>query len=101
MFGCAMNFDLNSELRRELGYRLIDVVDEFFGSLPNRAVQLAPERHLYAPRLTRLPEKGHDLHEVFTEVCHELIDRGVHIPSAHYLGMMNPTPTYMAFLAEP
>jgi glutamate/tyrosine decarboxylase-like PLP-dependent enzyme len=28
------------------------------------------------------------------------MEKGFHIPSAHYLGMMNPTPTYMAFLAE-
>jgi glutamate/tyrosine decarboxylase-like PLP-dependent enzyme len=95
-----LNFDLNSPLRRELGYRLIDVVDEFFGSLPVRTVQVAAERRFYPPRLTRLPETGHDPNEVFREACHELIDRGFHVPSAHYLGMMNPTPTYMAFLAE-
>jgi aromatic-L-amino-acid decarboxylase len=95
-----MNFDLNSQLRRELGYRLIDVVDEFFDFLPDRAVQVAAERRFYPPRLNPLPEAGQDPNEVFDEMCRELIDGGFHIPSAHYLGMMNPTPTYMAFLAE-
>ena len=95
-----MNFDLNPELRRELGYRLIDVVDEFFGSLPDRAVQVAAEERRYPPHRSHLPETGQDPAEIFNEVSRELIDHGFHIPSAHYLGMMNPTPTYMAFLAE-
>jgi aromatic-L-amino-acid/L-tryptophan decarboxylase len=96
----VMNFDLNSELRRDLGYRLIDVVDTYFGSLPERPVQVAAEKRHYPPRLSPLPETGEDAAKVLGEVCRELIDRGFHIPSAHYLGMMNPTPTYMAFLAE-
>jgi aromatic-L-amino-acid decarboxylase len=95
-----MNFDFNSELRRELGYRLIDVVDAYFGSLPERPVQLAAEKRCYPQRVSSLPETGEDAAKVLGEVCRELIDRGFHIPSAHYLGMMNPTPTYMAFLAE-
>lgn len=95
-----MHFDLNSQLRRELGYRLIDIVDEFFGSLPDRPVQVPAEKRSYPARLSTLPEVGDDPVEVFAEACSELIDRGFHIPSAHYLGMMNPTPTYMAFLAE-
>jgi aromatic-L-amino-acid decarboxylase len=97
---CVMNFDLNSRVRRELGYRLIDVVNNYFGSLPDRPVQVAAEQRVYPRRLSRTPEMGDDAEKVFDEVCRELIDSGFHIPSAHYLGMMNPTPTYMAFLAE-
>jgi aromatic-L-amino-acid/L-tryptophan decarboxylase len=95
-----MNFDLDSQTRRELGYRLIDVVDGFFGSLPDRPVQRPAETRIYPPHDSRLPETGEDPVKVMDEVCRELIDSGFHIPSAHYLGMMNPTPTYMAFLAE-
>jgi aromatic-L-amino-acid/L-tryptophan decarboxylase len=95
-----MNFDLNSKVRRELGYHLIDVVDKFFDSLPERAVQLPLEERSYPPHLNPLPESGDDPAKVLDEVCHELIDNGFHVPSAHYLGMMNPTPTYMSFLAE-
>jgi glutamate/tyrosine decarboxylase-like PLP-dependent enzyme len=29
-----------------------------------------------------------------------MIDNGFHVPSANYFGLMNPTPTYMAVLAE-
>ena len=95
-----MNFDLDSRTRRELGYQLIDVVDSYFGSLPDRPVQRALEDRVYSPHESLLPETGDDPAKVLDEVCRELIDNGFHIPSAHYLGMMNPTPTYMSFLAE-
>jgi glutamate/tyrosine decarboxylase-like PLP-dependent enzyme len=95
-----MNFDLNSQVRRELGYHLIDVVDKFFDSLPERPVQLPVEDRSYPPHLNPIPENADDPGKVLDEVCSELIDKGFHVPSAHYLGMMNPTPTYMSFLAE-
>src|ERR1700722_14149645 len=95
-----MNFDLNSQARHQLGSRLIEVVNNYFVSLPDLRVQVAAEQRSYPRRLSRMPETGDDANKVFDEVCHELIDSGFHIPSAHYLGMMNPTPKYMAFLAE-
>src|SRR3979490_2466641 len=95
-----MNFDFDSQTRRQLGYHLIDTVDHFFGSLPERPVQPPAENRLYPPRLDSIPQTGENPAQVLTEVCRELIENGFHIPSANYLGMMNPTPTYMAFLAE-
>lgn len=95
-----MNFDFDSQTRRKLGYRLIDEVDNFFSSLSDRPVQPALEDRNYPAHLNSLPEKAADPEQVMEEVFAELIDNGFHIPSAHYLGMMNPTPTYMAFLAE-
>src|SRR6266852_9829807 len=95
-----MNFDFDSQTRRKLGYQLIEVVDRFFASLADRPVQPAAEDRIYPPRLSRLPETGEDPAQVLDQVCCELVDNGFHVPSAHYLGMMNPTPTYMAFLAE-
>src|SRR3981189_3090285 len=96
----AMNFDFDSHTRRQLGYQLIDTVDNFFGSLPARPVQPPAENRAYPQRLHPIPETAEDPAKVLEEVCRELIDNGFHIPSANYLGMMNPTPTYMAFLAE-
>jgi aromatic-L-amino-acid decarboxylase len=96
----TMNFDLDSQTRRKLGHRLIDVVDSYFASLPDRPVQPAADDRLYPTHQNALPEIGQDPARVFDEVCRELMEKGFHIPSAHYLGMMNPTPTYMAFLAE-
>jgi glutamate/tyrosine decarboxylase-like PLP-dependent enzyme len=95
-----MNFDLDSATRRKLGYRLIDEVDRYFTSLPDRPVQPPLEDRTYAPHLESLPETADDPNRVLDGILRELIEDGFHIPSAHYLGMMNPTPTYMAFLAE-
>jgi hypothetical protein len=50
-----MNFDFDSQTRRKLGHQLIDVVDKFFGSLPDRPVQPAAEHRFYPPRLSPLP----------------------------------------------
>ena len=47
-----------------------------------------------------LPELGSDARRVLDELCREMMDKGFHIPSANYFGLMNPTPTYMAVLAE-
>ncbi len=95
-----MNFEFDSQTRRKLGYQLIEVVDQFFTSLADRPVQPAAEDRIYPSHLDRLPEIGEDPVQILRQVCGELIDNGFHIPSAHYLGMMNPTPAYTAFLAE-
>lgn len=95
-----MNFDLDSNTRRKLNRQLADVVESFFASLPDRPVQPAAEERFYPAHQDALPETGEDPAKVFDEVCRELMEKGFHIPSAHYLGMMNPTPTYMAFLGE-
>lgn len=91
-----MNSDLDSQARLELGSRLIDVMNSYFGCLPDRPVRVAAEHRPYPRRLSRIPETGDDAAKVFDELCCELIDSGFRIPSAHYLGMMNPTPTYPA-----
>jgi glutamate/tyrosine decarboxylase-like PLP-dependent enzyme len=95
-----MGFDFSSKERRELGYRLIDRVDQYYSSLNNRAVQPpAAERSIdHVP--CALPELGDDPTRVLDDLCREMIDKGFHIPAANYFGLMNPTPTYMAVLAD-
>src|SRR6266853_4662805 len=95
-----MRFDFDSETRRRLGYRLIDQIDSFFTSLPDRAVQLPLEQRSYGPHHDALPEKGEDAGQVLDEICREMVHQGFHVPSANYFGLMNPTPTYMGVLAE-
>jgi len=95
-----MRFDFDSETRRRLGYRLIDQIDSFFSSLPDRAVQLPLEQRSYGPLHDALPEKGEDAGQVLDELCREMVKQGFHVPSANYFGLMNPTPTYMGVLAE-
>jgi aromatic-L-amino-acid decarboxylase len=95
-----MGFELDSKTRRELGYRLIDRVDAYFSSLSDRAVQLPAEQRTYGPLHDAMPELGEDPGRVLDELCREMVDQGFHVPSANYFGLMNPTPTYMGFLAE-
>src|SRR6266851_1308993 len=95
-----MRFDFDSETRRRLGHRLIDQIDAFYSSLPDRAVQLPLERRSYGPIHDPLPEVGEDATQVLDKVCREMVDQGFHVPSANYFGLMNPTPTYMGVLAE-
>jgi len=95
-----MPFDLDSAARRRLGYKLIDRIDEYFSALPQRAVQLPEELRSFADLAESLPEFGGDAERVLEEVCSELVAQGFHVPSANYFGLMNPTPAYMAVLAE-
>jgi len=95
-----MTFDLTSDLRRALGYKLIDHIDAFYSSLPDRAVQVPAEQRTYGPIEDPMPENGSDPAQVLDDVCREMIDKGFHVPAANYFGLMNPTPTYMGFLGE-
>ena len=95
-----MSFELDSALRRKLGYKLIDHIDAFYSSLPDRPVQLPAEQRSYGPRYEPMPESGADPATVLDEICREMVDQGFHVPAANYFGLMNPTPTYMGFLGE-
>ena len=95
-----MNFDLDSTTRRRLGYHLIDQIDAFFTSLPERPVQLPAERRTFSALNNPLPENGADPFETIDHVFLEMVDKGFHVPSANYFGLMNPTPTYIGVLAE-
>jgi|SRR5579872_1257585 len=96
----AMRFDLDSATRRRLGYRLIDQIDNFYSSLPERPVQLPAERRSFAALNDPLPEHGEDAERVLEELFQEMVAKGFHVPSANYFGLMNPTPTYIGVMAE-
>jgi aromatic-L-amino-acid/L-tryptophan decarboxylase len=95
-----MRFDLDHASRRELGYRLIDHINDFFSSLPDRPVQLPAEQRTYGPLHDPMPELGEDPAKLLDEICSEMVAKGFHVPSANYFGLMNPTPTYMGVLGE-
>jgi glutamate/tyrosine decarboxylase-like PLP-dependent enzyme len=95
-----MPFDFDSETRRRLGYRLIDRIDEYFSSLAQRPVQLPEELRTFTDLGEPLPELGADAATVLDQLCSDMTTEGFHVPSANYFGLMNPTPTYMAVLAE-
>ncbi len=95
-----MTFDLDQKTRRELGYRLIDLINEYYSSLSSRPVQLPLDKRKFPDLRDRMPEFGDGAVSILEDVYRELVDKGFHIPSANYFGLINPTPTYMAVLAE-
>ncbi len=110
------NFELNFATRRQLGYELIDLINEYFESLPTRPVQVPLAERSFEPLRDAMPETGilehsaghcamnGNAHEELTaflrQTAQEMIDRGFHLGSANYFGLMNPTPTYAGVLAE-
>ena len=95
-----MGFDFDEQTRRRLGNRLVEIINRYFSSLPDRPVQLPAEERTFGQLTDKMPDEGGDPDQVLEEVCGELIDKGFHVPSANYFGLMNPTPTYTAVLAE-
>ncbi len=95
-----MGFDFDAQQRRQLGYKLIDLINDYFSSLPDRPVQLPASERTFGQLSERMPELGEEATRVLDDISHELIDKGFHVPSANYFGLMNPTPTYMSVLAE-
>jgi glutamate/tyrosine decarboxylase-like PLP-dependent enzyme len=95
-----VGFEFDSESRRQLGYRLIDHIDRYFESLPTRPVQLPEQQRSFDELRDAIPELGTEAQRVLDDVCSEMIDKGFHVPSGNYFGLMNPTPTFVAVLAE-
>ena len=62
-----MRFDLDSATRRRLGYHLIDQIDNFFASLPERPVQLPVEQRTFASLNNPLPDTGEDADKVLDD----------------------------------
>jgi len=107
----AQNFALDSPTRRRLGYELTDIIDAYFESLPTRRVQLPLAQRSFEPLADAMPETGalnelssaesqDSLSESLRAIADELIEKGFHVPAANYFGLMNPTPAYVAVLAE-
>jgi glutamate/tyrosine decarboxylase-like PLP-dependent enzyme len=95
-----MGFDFDEKTRLELGNKLVHLINHYFSSLPDRSVQLPLEERTFGQLTERMPEEGDDPVKVLHEICGDLIDKGFHVPSANYFGLMNPTPTYMSVVAE-
>lgn len=110
------DFELNFASRRQLGYELIDLINDYFESLPTRPVQAPAEQRSFEPLRDAMPETGilqrsaehcglngnthAELTSFLRQTVQEMIDAGFHLGSANYFGLMNPTPTYAGVLAE-
>jgi glutamate/tyrosine decarboxylase-like PLP-dependent enzyme len=96
----SIGFDLDHRTREQLGQLVMTRLNDYFSTLRDRAVQLPAEQRSFPYVPEPIPEEGKDAELVFEEVFHELLDRGFHITSANYLGLMNPTPTFISVLAD-
>ena len=110
------NLELNFEARRRLGYELIDLINEYFEGLSTRPVQLPSEARSFEPLRDAMPEDGileqgavpsglngnstEKLTGFLRHTVQEMIDRGFHVGSGNYFGLMNPTPTFTGVMAE-
>ena len=94
------SFDLDEKTRLALGHQLVEIINKFYASLPDRPVQLPIQQRSFAPLTNPLPETAENPATVLEEVSAALIANGFHVPSASYFGLMNPAPTYIAVLAE-
>ncbi|PYL36453.1 MAG: hypothetical protein DMF35_01485, partial [Verrucomicrobia bacterium] len=74
-----MDFEFDSKTRRQLGYRLIDQIDAYFSSLPDRPVQLPADQRTYGTLDNALPEMGEDPAKVLDEICREMVDKGFNV----------------------
>ncbi|HEX6879215.1 MAG TPA: hypothetical protein VF135_02530, partial [Terriglobales bacterium] len=52
----SMPFQLDFETRRKLGYQLIDALNDYFSSLPNRNVQLPLNERTFGALTDKMPE---------------------------------------------
>jgi glutamate/tyrosine decarboxylase-like PLP-dependent enzyme len=95
-----MGFDFDREQRERLSRQLMDGINDYYSSLTDRPVQLPLAERNFSDLQESLPELGEDASIVLQEAIENLIHNGFHVPSANYFGLMNPTPTYMAVLAE-
>ena len=93
-------FDLDESTRLALGHQLVEIINGFYSSLPDRPVQVPVEQRSFAPLTNAMPETGEDPAKVLAEISAAMIAQGFHVPSANYFGLMNPAPTYVAVLAE-
>jgi glutamate/tyrosine decarboxylase-like PLP-dependent enzyme len=110
------NFAFDFETRRRLGYELVDIINEYFQSLPDRPVQQPLEQRSFAGLTDAMPETGvltnaagsngsgahgsDRLSTLLRDTANEMINSGFHLAAANYFGLMNPTPTYAGVLAE-
>jgi len=97
----STNFALDSATRRRLGRELIDIIDQYFESLPTRPVQLPLEQRSFEPLEDALPETGvldelwnganssesDTLVRFLRTTADELIGKGFHVPAANYFGL--------------
>lgn len=99
--GSWFNPDLEPDEFREIGYRAIDIISNYFASLNSLDVYPSAlgeevERVFDAP----LPELGEDPHDILEDWAQSILPYTTHVGSPRYFGFVNGSGSMIATLAE-
>ena len=96
-----VDLDLDPESFRRLGYRVIDMIAEYYRTI--RDVPVFPARTSAEVAATFdevLPEKGQDANAILDAWRAKVLPNTTHLGSPRYFGFVNGSGTMMAVLAE-
>lgn len=95
------NADLPPDEFRALGYRVVDMIAEYYNSLRERPVFPAKRSEEVAARFKEpLPEVGQAPHAILDEWADKILPNTTHVGSPRYFGFVMGSGTMMATLAE-
>src|SRR3972149_12240192 len=95
------DLDLDTETFRKLGYRIIDTIADYYGSI--RDVPVFPSRtstEVAAAFNEPLPTKGSDPATILARWTRSVLPNATHLGSPRYFGFVNGSGTMIGVLAE-
>lgn len=95
------NPDFSPDEFRELGYRVVDMITDYYDSIDDRPVFPARSSGEVAECFDEpLPTKGQEPHAILDEWSAKVLPNATHLGSPRYFGFVNGSGTMMATLAE-
>lgn len=95
------NPDPSPDEFRELGYRVVDMIAEYYDSIDDRPVFPARLSSEVAEQFDeRLPNEGQAPHAILDEWVNKVLPNATHVGSSRYFGFVMGSGTMMATLAE-
>lgn len=95
------NPDLSPDEFRELGYRVVEMIAEYYGSINERPVFPARSSGEVAARFNEpLPRAGQEASAILNEWTEKVLPNTTHVGSPRYFGFVMGSGSMMATLAE-
>src|SRR5688500_9136414 len=95
------NLDLSPEEFRALGYRVVDIIAEYYSSINDLPVfPTSTHKEVEAVFNEVLPEKGQSPADIIDEWQSRILPYTTHIGSPRYFGFVNGSGTMISTLAE-
>lgn len=97
----TVDLDLSPQEFRNLGYRVIDMIADYYSEIRNAPV-FPPHTSAEVEKVfdEPLPEKGQDPGEILNEWQSKVLPNTTHIGSPRYFGFVNGSGTMISSLAE-